>query len=76
MRLIELALLLPPPLLALAWWLGAPMVSRRMLTLAALLLAGLVWALLHLETTQSFTGRYLPAHLKGDEILPPRTTPP
>jgi ABC-type transport system involved in cytochrome c biogenesis permease subunit len=70
MRVAELALLMVPIMLAIAWLLGLRGLSHRGTVAALLLLAGLGLALVWLGEDRSFTGRYVPAHLQGTEIVP------
>ena len=74
MRYADLALLSIPAALAIAWLCGVRGLSRRGVLLVLLLLAGLGGTLLLLGNARSFNGRYVPAHLKGDTIVPGHAT--
>lgn len=70
MRYADLALLLIPAGLAIAWLSGVRGLSKRGVVVAVLLLAGLGTALVWLGAARGFTGHYEPAHLSGGEVVP------
>ncbi len=74
MRYADVALFLIPAGLALAWLFGVRGLSRRGVLAILLLLAGLGGTLLLLGNERSFNGRYVPAHLQGDSVVPGHAT--
>ncbi len=70
MRYAEYALLCVPVGLVIAWLCGVRGLSRRGTVAAVLLLAVVGGGLMWLGTDRSFTGPYVPAHLRGTEIQP------
>lgn len=70
MRYAEIALMLVPIGLVVAWLCGIRGLSRRGTVAALLLLVALGGGLYWLGTSRSFTGRYVPARLNGTEIQP------
>ncbi len=72
MRYADLALLLVPAGLAIAWLSGVRGLSRRGVLTALVLLAGLAGLLAWLGQARSFHGRYEPAHLTGGQVVTPR----
>ncbi len=71
MRYADLALLMIPAGLAIAWLCGVRGLSRRG-TLAVLgLLAVLGGALVWLGHVRGFTGSYVPAHLSAGKVVQP-----
>ena len=71
MRYADLALLLIPAGLAVAWLCGVRGLSRRGVLTAVGLLAVLAGALFWLGRERGFTGRYEPAHLAGSKVVEP-----
>ena len=71
MRYADLALLLIPAGLAIAWLSGVRGLSRRGILTALLLLAALAATLIWLGQARSFHGAYEPAHLSGGQIVTP-----
>jgi hypothetical protein len=70
MRYADLALLLIPAGLAIAWLSGVRGLSRRGILVALALLCGLGGMLLWLGADRGFIGHYEPAHLSGTRIVP------
>ncbi len=70
MRYAEYALMLVPVGLAIAWMFGVRGLSRRGTIAACLLLAGMGGALYWMGNSRSFTGRYTPARLQGQTVVP------
>ena len=68
MRYAEYALLFVPIGLIVAWFCGIRGLSPRGTVAAVLLLAAMGGGLLWLGADRSFTGRYVPAQLRGTEI--------
>ncbi len=71
MRYADLALLLVPAGLAIAWLCGVRGLSTRGILTALLLLAALAATLVWLGEARSFHGRYEPAHLSGGQVVTP-----
>ena len=71
MRYADLALLLIPAGLAIAWLSGVRGLSRRGILTALVLLAVLAGTLVWLGQERSFHGHYEPAHLTGGQIVTP-----
>jgi ABC-type transport system involved in cytochrome c biogenesis permease subunit len=71
MRIAELALLLVPIALAMAWICGIRGLSPRGTLAAILLLAALGLSLVYFGESRAFRGRYVPARLQaGSQIVP------
>jgi hypothetical protein len=69
MRYADIALLLIPAGLLVGWLSGVRGLSRRGAVGAILLLASLGLLLVWLGHDRGFRGAYVPAHLKGGEIV-------
>jgi hypothetical protein len=70
MRILEIALLFIPVLLATAWWYGIRGLSPRGIAAAAAILATLALTLYWLGTDRAVSGRYIPAHMVDGRIVP------
>ena len=71
MRYAEIALLLIPAGLAVAWLFGIRGLSTRGTLAVILVLAVAAGALVWLGEARSFTGHYEPAHLSGGRVVTP-----
>ncbi len=72
MRYADLALLLLPVILLVAWFAGIRGLTPRAALGAMLILAGLGATLAWFGHDRGFTGRYEPAHLTDDRLVPGR----
>jgi hypothetical protein len=70
MRTVEIALLLVPVALVVAWLCGIRGLSRRGAVAAILGLGIFACLLFWLGTDRSFTGPYVPARLSGTRVEP------
>ncbi len=71
MRYADLALLLIPAGLLIAWLCGVRGLSRRGILATFLLLAAVATTLVWLGKARSFRGHYEPAHLSGGQVVIP-----
>ncbi len=70
MRFAEYALFLIPIVLALAWFYGIRGLSRRGVVALVLLFGAISFSLFWFGADRAFVGRYVPARLVGDQIIP------
>jgi hypothetical protein len=70
MRYAELAFVLVPAGVILAWAYGVRGFSRRGVVALLVLFAALGGALYWFGAARMFDGQYVPAHLVGDQIVP------
>jgi hypothetical protein len=69
MRFAEIALLLVPVAIAIAWWCGVRGLSRTGIIAVAAGLVAMGLILLWLGEGRSVRGIYVPAQLQGGEII-------
>ncbi len=69
MRWIEVALLLAPAALVVAWIYGIRGLSRRGVIAAVILLAACEGTLFWLGSDRAVSGRYVPAHVVNGRIV-------
>jgi len=72
MRYAEIALLLVPVGMAIAWWFGVRGLSRTGIIAVAAGLAAMGLVLLWLGEGRSVRGTYVPAQFHGGEVIPGR----
>ena len=70
MRTIEVALLLVPVGLVIAWFYGIRGLSPRGIAAASALLAGAAAGLFWLGSDRAVSGHYVPAHVVDGRIVP------
>jgi hypothetical protein len=74
MRLVEIALLLIPVGVVVAWLCGLRGLSQRGVVAVALVFSLMAGALYLLGDARVFHGTYVPARLNGTQIVPERSS--